>query len=199
MKKILSSWKYPLVLPHLLCFVLADSETKQLIRGDVEEMNRRLKKKGSLAYYLVNHKPYRNLFYFRIGKIKAELLKFFLRKYPLFRFSTTIQHIGKKAYVLNHPYCTTINARSIGDNFTICQLTTLGNKMHGRNDLIPTIGNNVSLGANVNIMGNVTIGNNVIVGAGSVVVKDVPDNCIVAGNPAKIIKFIEPRDVNHNE
>ena len=71
--------------------------------------------------------------------------------------------------------------------------------MHGRNDLIPTIGNNVSLGANVNIMGNVTIGNNVIVGAGSVVVKDVPDNCIVAGNPAKIIKFIEPRDVNHNE
>ena len=40
------------------------------------------------------------------------------------------------------------------------------------------------------IFGNVHIGDNVIVGAGSVVVKDVPDNCVVAGNPAKIIKII---------
>lgn len=40
------------------------------------------------------------------------------------------------------------------------------------------------------IIGNVNIGDNVIVGAGSVVVKDVPSNCVVAGNPAKIIKYI---------
>ena len=52
----------------------------------------------------------------------------------------------------------------------------------------PTIGNNVTLGANVVIIGPVSIGNNVIVGAGSVVVKDIPDDVIVAGNPAKIIK-----------
>lgn len=48
---------------------------------------------------------------------------------------------------------------------------------------------NVTVGANAVIIGNITIGNNVIVGAGSVVVKDVPDNAIVAGNPARIIKF----------
>ena len=35
-----------------------------------------------------------------------------------------------------------------------------------------------------------TIGENAIIGAGSVVTKDVPDNAIVAGNPAKIIKYI---------
>ena len=40
--------------------------------------------------------------------------------------------------------------------------------------------------------GGVKIGNNVIIGAGSVVVKDVPDNCVVAGNPAKIIKNNNP-------
>ena len=59
--------------------------------------------------------------------------------------------------------------------------------MHGRNDLLPSIGDNVSLGANVNILGDITIGDNVVIGAGSVVVKDVPSNCVVAGNPAKII------------
>ena len=46
------------------------------------------------------------------------------------------------------------------------------------------------LGANVNIIGDVKIGDNVIIGAGSVVVKDIPSNCIAAGNPAKVIKYL---------
>ena len=58
-------------------------------------------------------------------------------------------------------------------------------------DGLPVIGDNVSLGATVTIIGNVKIGNNVTIGAGSVVVKDVPNNCVVAGNPAKIIKYKE--------
>ena len=63
--------------------------------------------------------------------------------------------------------------------------------MHGKNDLIPTIGDNVSIGANASIIGNIIIGNNVIIGAGSVVVKDVPDNCVFAGVPAKIIRYLD--------
>ena len=38
-------------------------------------------------------------------------------------------------------------------------------------------------------MGNVTIGNNVIIGAGCVVTKDLPDNCTVVGNPARIVRL----------
>lgn len=40
------------------------------------------------------------------------------------------------------------------------------------------------------IIGKINIGSNVKIGAGSVVVKDVPDNCVVAGNPARIIKTL---------
>lgn len=50
------------------------------------------------------------------------------------------------------------------------------------------IGNDVWVGGGSIILPGVTIGNNVIVGAGSVVKKNIPDNVIVAGNPAKIIK-----------
>ena len=53
------------------------------------------------------------------------------------------------------------------------------------------IGDNVSLGASVTIVGHVRIGNNVTIGAGSVVVKDIPDNCIAVGNPCKPVRFLK--------
>ncbi len=50
------------------------------------------------------------------------------------------------------------------------------------------IGKRCFIGANAIIMPGLKIGNQCIVGAGAVVTKDVPDNCIVAGNPARVIK-----------
>lgn len=50
------------------------------------------------------------------------------------------------------------------------------------------VGDNVHIGMNSIIMPGVTIGNNVVVGCGAVVTKDIPDNVIVAGVPAKVIK-----------
>lgn len=52
------------------------------------------------------------------------------------------------------------------------------------------VGNNVSIGINVTIMPGVTIGDNVIIGAGAVVTKNIPDNTVVAGVPARPIKSI---------
>jgi UDP-2-acetamido-3-amino-2,3-dideoxy-glucuronate N-acetyltransferase len=53
------------------------------------------------------------------------------------------------------------------------------------------IKNGASIGTGATILANVTIGENAIVGAGSVVTKNVPANCIVAGNPAKVLRKIE--------
>jgi acetyltransferase-like isoleucine patch superfamily enzyme len=51
--------------------------------------------------------------------------------------------------------------------------------------------NGASIGTGATILANVTIGENAIVGAGSVVTKNVPANCIVAGNPARVLRKIE--------
>ena len=57
------------------------------------------------------------------------------------------------------------------------------------------IGNNVWIGSSVTIVPGVTIGENAIVAAGAVVTKDVPPNTVVGGNPARILRKIDPTDV----
>ena len=57
------------------------------------------------------------------------------------------------------------------------------------------IGNNVWIGGSVTILPGVTIGDNVTIGAGSVVVKDIPDNSIAVGNPARVVKTVESEEV----
>jgi serine O-acetyltransferase len=80
-----------------------------------------------------------------------------------------------------------IHERSeIGENCIIGQGITIGGKSKEYN--VPKIGNNVYIAAGSRIIGNVVIGNDVVIGANSVVTKDIPSNCIVAGIPAKIIK-----------
>ena len=89
----------------------------------------------------------------------------------------------------------------IGDNAQIAPnvaIYTAGHPIHpdSRNSgyeygIDITIGDNVWIGGNTCIMPGVTIGNNVVVGAGAVVTKDIPDNSLAVGVPAKVIKEIE--------
>lgn len=59
----------------------------------------------------------------------------------------------------------------------------------------PTIGNNVIICAGAKIVGGIHVGNDVIIGANAVVVKDTPNNVIMGGVPAKVIKQIDGVDI----
>ena len=94
--------------------------------------------------------------------------------------------IGKN-FNIYHGIGIVINANCIiGNNVSLRQNTTVGSKYDG--GPCPKIGNNVDIGCNTVIIGDISIGDNVIIGAGSVVTKSFPNSCIIAGNPARIIK-----------
>ncbi len=78
-----------------------------------------------------------------------------------------------------------ISGGEIGENCIVFQNVTIGH-LRGQ-PTPPKLGNNVFLGAGAKVLGSVNIGNNVVVGANSVVISDIPDNCTVMGNPARII------------
>lgn len=75
---------------------------------------------------------------------------------------------------------------TIGKNCMISSCVTIG----GRSNIkqLPVIGDNVYIGTGARVLGDVKIGDNVIIGANAVVIESVPNNCTVAGVPAKIIK-----------
>ncbi len=73
----------------------------------------------------------------------------------------------------------------IGKNITIYQQVTIGENGFGSESAV--IGDNVVIGAGAKIIGPVNIGDDVIIGANAVVTKDVPNNQVVGGIPAKIL------------
>ena len=100
-------------------------------------------------------------------------------------------------------HCTVIGPVCIGHHVNLAQgitVTALNHNFADTNRRIDeqgistkpvVIGDDVWIGANAVILPGVTIGRHVVVAAGAVVTKDVPDSCVVAGVPAKVVKKLE--------
>lgn len=182
-----------LYIPHIFIFALKILINKQEARPIIDDikinsqtLNIKLNIFGGFLFLIHNNAYFRTLFYYRIGSIPSLLIGWYRPGDKYFILSKTTKIGG--GFLLIHPYSTIINAESIGSNFQCKNCTTIASKRN-MNDR-PIIGNNVTLGASVTIIGEIHIGDNVIIGAGSVVVKDVPNNVVIAGNPAKIIHTI---------
>ena len=119
----------------------------------------------------------------------------------IYKHKDRFKHIGKQLFWQSRNFPADPQYISIGDNVRISAdvvfinhdtSRNMLNRAFDTNDFPPYrgcihIGNNVMIGAKVLILPNVCIGNNVVIGAGAVVTKDIPDNSVVAGIPAKVI------------
>ena len=77
----------------------------------------------------------------------------------------------------------------IGDYVTLFQGVTLGGTGKERGKRHPTLGSHVVVGAGAKVLGGIRIGDNVKVGANAVVLRSVPANSTVVGNPGRIVKY----------
>jgi serine O-acetyltransferase len=135
----------------------------------------------AFLYFMLYFPEFRNVFYKRVG-IFSKFFSWICPKMNTLFIVTNNKSIGPGLY-LEHGFSTIITAKSIGSNCWINQQVTIGFK----NSKSPIIGDNVTISCGAKILGGIKVGNNSIVGANAVVVKDVPENAIVAGVPAIII------------
>jgi serine O-acetyltransferase len=136
-----------------------------------------------LSHFLYEHK----------ASPLAKLLS--LTNFVIFGIEIAVRSEIGKGVVLPHTQGTVLGAQRIGENATIFQNVTLGAREldigYSAPDR-PIIGNNVTIGAGAKVLGGITVGNNVIIGANAVVTKSVPNDVVVAGIPAQVIRSLEP-------
>lgn len=105
--------------------------------------------------------------------------------------------IGPGFYI-SHVGNIRVGAKSIGENFDITHNVTIGHSFDpivNKSRPLPKIGDNVWVGTGSIIIGDITIGDRATISCGSVVSRNIPDDCLVGGNPGRVLL----REYRNNE
>ena len=139
----------------------------------------------ALGYFLTSRLELRNVFLNRLHENTIEWIIIRLLFPPLQSLYIFMppSKIGGGLYI-QHGFSTIIGAQEIGEYCHVNQQVTIGYN----GDYCPIIKDRVLVAAGAIVIGNVTLNNDCVIGAGSVVTKNVPENSIVGGVPAKVIK-----------
>lgn len=101
--------------------------------------------------------------------------------------------IGRRVFIDHGDGVVIGETTLIGDDVTIYQGVTLGGTGKDVGKRHPTIGNGVTIGAGAKVLGPILVGDHSKIGAGAIVLKEVPPNCTVVGNPGRIVRKKSPQ------
>lgn len=198
-KRLLAMMNYPRTLIVYLCVLC--SPQRHLIEMDINRWREidgtNMSFFESLNWYMTYKKEFRNLIQHRFkhpAYTPMCLLHYFIARIfwkPMESLYIYTKDIGGGLYI-QHGFSTIITARKIGENCRIYQQVTIGYK----GDFSPVLEDNVSVTCGAKVLGDVTMHSGSLAAAGAVVVKDVPENAIVGGVPAKIIGYKDENNLD---
>lgn len=144
---------------------------------------------AALNYYLTHRPEFRTLLIHRLWNPsrtkRCHLHAFIARRLwkPMETLYLNTRYIGGGLYI-QHGFATIVAADRMGENCWINQQVTIGYN----GDEAPVIGDDVQILCGAKVLGGITMERGSIAAAGAVVIRDVPENAVVGGVPAKIIK-----------
>jgi serine O-acetyltransferase len=145
----------------------------------------------ALAEYRFSHWVFTKI---KLPGVRQILLVISLVWHKLIEITTGIDlpkqtYIGKGLYIPHFGGIFVNYEVIMGDYCTLGQDVTIGTGGRGENKGSPKIGDRVCINAGAKVIGSIAVGNDVAIGANAVVTKDLPDNAVAVGVPAKIISY----------
>lgn len=175
-------------MPHIIALLLFPARLRPDLMCWMRVIDNNPYKGSILASYcwlLINLREYRTLVYYRLGMLGG-LLRLFASPMPACYLTGTLSRNIGEGLIIHHGHSMRLGAQRVGKNVQLWHNVTVGKSHPG--GALPIIGDNVCIFTGSVVLGNITIGNDVTIGACTIVLKSVPDGCVVVGNPARIIK-----------
>lgn len=174
-------------------------ELKEYIQADRKALKMKHPLLAKLTYgeharirtylFVMRHAEYWKSQQTLLGKVCFALYFLWYRRLCLkYNMYISLNTMGKGVCVEHPGFVRVDSFCQVGENCVVLPNVLLGKKSPGVSCRI-NIGNNCYIGTGVTILGPVTIGDNVTIAAGAVVLHDVPDYAVVAGVPARVVKY----------